>query len=61
MPQIESNSLLIDKTLALYGSLNVTPEQFSEGLIFGQIRFWYFTDVVVQIRYPYKICVNTKS
>ena len=58
MPQIESKLLPINKTLPLYGSLNVTQEQFFEGLHFWQMCLSYFKDVIVQIEYSYEISVN---
>ena len=60
MPQIESKSLSINRTLALYGSLNFTQQQFLQGLISWNIYFWPFTDVVIQIEYSYKKSVSIK-
>ena len=59
-PRIESKWLSINRTLALYGGLNFTQKQFLQGLIFWNIYFWPFTDVVVQIEYLYNKSVSIK-
>ena len=61
MPRIESKSLSINRTLALYGSLNFTQQQFLQDLIFWNIYFWPFIDVVIQIETSYKKSVSIKS
>ena len=61
MPQNECKSLSIINTLILYGGLSFTQQQFCEGLIFWKICFLTSIFVVVQLKYSYKINVNTKT